>query len=1695
MSSSITGESRLVTGLSEGTEYWFQVRARGDGETLVVEWGPYSNAVSARTPRTVQTPEGVLATALDTDSITVSWDSERGVRYYRLERALRAAGPWTGVSSTIPGSATSRTVNGLASNTRHHFRLSAYGDGDVFTQEWSDPSETESAYTHFHFTPGTVRPGGSSTNTWEVPAGVTGVYLEADFPTGSSREDSWGDILVILGKGLDPHSVGGESDSGLVSGASAGSLLNISVAGNFYDRSPGDVSLTFRLGSSTGPVLARGTARSVRPPPPPPTVVRAAADDRDSITVSWNSRTGVAKYHLERGTSGTGPWTTVDDDVTGTGSRISHSAGSLAPNTRHYFRVSAYGNGTAYAGAWGTPSGPVSAITYFDFMPRPIGPGRISTNTWEVPAGITRVHLVADFPTGSSREDSWGDIQLILGKGLPTLTVGGESDSGVLSGVSAGSLLNISMPADFYDRVPGTVTLTFRLGSPTGPVLATATARSSPPPPPPPTVVRAVADDSDSITVSWNSRTGVAKYHLERGTSGTGPWTTVDDEITGTDTRISHSAGSLAPNTRHYFRVSAYGNGTAYAGAWGTPSGPVSAYTHFDFMPRPIGPGRISTNTWEVPTGITGVHLAADFPTGSSREDSWGDIQLILGKGLPTLTVGGESDSGVLSGVSAGSLLNISVPADFYDRVPGTVTLTFRLGRATGPVLATATARSVSPVPPPPDGVEASPASTSSITVSWDELAGAARYQLQRGDSSTGPWTTVSSTITGESQAVTGLAEGTTYWFQVRARGDGTNLAAQWGPYSDAVSGRTLSRVTAPTEVETDPESISSITVSWDEVEGASRYQLQRASSSSGPWTTVSSFIGGESRLVIRLSEGTEYWFQVRARGDGETLVEEWGPYSTPVLGRTLSRVPAPEGVETDPESISSITVSWDEVEGASRYQLQRASSSTGPWITVSSSITGESRLVTGLSEGTEYWFQVRARGDGETLVEEWGPYSNAVSARTPRTVQTPEGVSAIALDTDSITVSWDSERGVRYYRLERALRETGPWTGVSSTIPGSATSRTVNGLASNTRHHFRLSAFGDGTTYAGAWGTPSGPVSAITRFDFMPMPILPGASSTNTWHVPPGVGPVYLAVDFPDGSDREEHWNDIEITVAFSSGTDKSSDTHEVAGESDSGILDTAGAGAQVRITVPDDFFDRAPGEITLTFHLGDSDGPVLAIGKARSRRPAFQFLPRPLDPGETSSNSWEVPDDVSGVYLKVDFSREVARDEAWGKIGILIDGTKEHEIGAKADGGELDDADSGSLVSLSVPENFFDVSEAEVTLEFRKDSLSGEILAVATVNSKAPLFRFTSSSLNSPMVPGDVSVVWDIPVGASRAVYLDVDFPDGTDREDEWGDLRVLTSLEGVSTGVTTVGEEGDSALLSSAVINSQVRVDVPEDFFDRTPGEVVLNFRFRNRSGPALATAAIRSEAQPATPLNGTVSVDQPGDSVTLAWTAGTQPSGANPDHFTVVVPGEQGAAPLYSGLENSDELQVVIDGAGDLGLSGNHTAEVRHCNAAGGCSEALRIPFYLAPPLLRISGLISSLDRKATDGFKVRATRLVTDKSYTIEISTSGHLSLGQLCPGQDRNLVIPSGGNSFSLELTVLGLCGGNGQHRGQADTERQRQGGSGNVGAGHGRTHGTTGPGPRRSSVVREQHRPDLGRHPRSGGSPGQVQTGPHGPQ
>ena len=91
------------------------------------------------------------------------------------------------------------------------------------------------------------------------------------------------------------------------------------------------------------------------------------------------------------------------------------------------------------------------------------------------------------------------------------------------------------------------------------------------------------------------------------------------------------------------------------------------------------------------------------------------------------------------------------------------------------------------PTAPAPTGVSASPG-TESVDVSWNSVADASAYKLERREGTSGSWTVESSAISGTRHTVSSLDCTKTYYFRVSAKGDGDPYSTTFGDASSAVS-------------------------------------------------------------------------------------------------------------------------------------------------------------------------------------------------------------------------------------------------------------------------------------------------------------------------------------------------------------------------------------------------------------------------------------------------------------------------------------------------------------------------------------------------------------------------------------------------------------------------------------------------------------------------------------------------------------------------------------------------------------------------------------------------------------------------------------------------------------------------------------------------------------------------------------------
>lgn len=91
----------------------------------------------------------------------------------------------------------------------------------------------------------------------------------------------------------------------------------------------------------------------------------------------------------------------------------------------------------------------------------------------------------------------------------------------------------------------------------------------------------------------------------------------------------------------------------------------------------------------------------------------------------------------------------------------------------------------------------------------------------------------------------------------------------------------------APSGLRIENPTTSSLDISWDAVAGAASYELFRAGSSSGPWTSSVHDGTGTSWTDSGLTPATTYYYAVRAANTDET-----SPLSSPVPGTTAAGTP-----------------------------------------------------------------------------------------------------------------------------------------------------------------------------------------------------------------------------------------------------------------------------------------------------------------------------------------------------------------------------------------------------------------------------------------------------------------------------------------------------------------------------------------------------------------------------------------------------------------------------------------------------------------------------------------------------------------------------------------------------------------------------------------------------------------------------------
>ena len=728
--------------------------------------------------------------------------------------------------------------------------------------------------------------------------------------------------------------------------------------------------------------------------PAAPTVT-GGNDAQGRPTLKWNAVSGAAKYEVYRARSRSGDYIKYST-VTGT----SYTNTSYIENgNTYYYKVRALdANGTA--GAWSS----VVSVTYKQTLPAPTVTGGNDTQgrptlKWKAVSGAAKYEVYR----ARSKDGDYIKYSTVTGTSY-TNTSYIENGNTYYYKVRA---LDANGTAGAWSSI---VSVTYKqtLSAPT---------------------VTGGNDAQGRPTLKWNAVSGAAKYEVYRARSLNGDYIKYST-VTGT----SYTNTSYIENgNTYYYKVRALkSDGTA--GAWSS----IVAVTYKQTLSAPAVTGGNDsqgrpTLKWNAVSG------AAKYEVYRARSKD-----VTYTKYSTTTGTAYTNSSYLTSGATyyyKVRALDANGNAGPYSAV---VSVTCRL-KLTAPTVTGGTDAQGRP------------------TLKWNAVSGAAKYEVYRARSMNGDYVKYS-TVTGTSYTNTSyLANGTTYYYKVRALGsDGS-----YGPYSTPVSVTYKAPFGAPL-VTGSKDSQGRPALKWDKVTDAAKYEVYRARSKDGTYSLMSTQSATGYTNTSYLANGTTYYYKVRALKANGTA----SAYSS-VVTITYGTVPTPAApaMRSAKADSAGITVSWDTAANAVTYNVYRTADAGSSWTQVASSVKGSSYKDTTVKKGVKYGYKVRGvAADGKTL----GPMSpTGVTAKVTAASTTPDYVKLTSARrvTGGIQLTWESAADAKTYNVYRKVDGASGWTLLASSVSGT-TYKDTSGKSGTTYAYTVRGVAADGKTLSRTYNT-----------------------------------------------------------------------------------------------------------------------------------------------------------------------------------------------------------------------------------------------------------------------------------------------------------------------------------------------------------------------------------------------------------------------------------------------------------------------------------------------------------------------------------------------------------------------------------------------------------------------------------------------
>lgn len=315
----------------------------------------------------------------------------------------------------------------------------------------------------------------------------------------------------------------------------------------------------------------------------------------------------------------------------------------------------------------------------------------------------------------------------------------------------------------------------------------------------------------------------------------------------------------------------------------------------------------------------------------------------------------------------------------------------------------------------------------------------------------------------------TDIVVGNTYYYWIRAyvmdsqydeKAQANKPVRVYGEYSDAAG--ILARLDRVTGVQASSASYQSNNVTWNAVGGADGYYVYYAAAPQGPFLLAGQATGNLACTFLHqttvdgaaLITGVTYYYKVSAYSlQQQVVVSE----DSEVAGATTKLMPA-QNVKVTSKDYKSLEISFDQVDGASGYEIYRSTKSNKGFKKIATLKKNNkvSYLDKKCSTGKKYYYKIKAyRKTGAATV-----YSDFSEQKVGTAVlNTPKMGRTSLASGDTVKLTWKKVNGAQGYQIYRSDAKKGKYKKVQ-TVKGNVNSTLLGGQENGYTFYYKVRAY-----------------------------------------------------------------------------------------------------------------------------------------------------------------------------------------------------------------------------------------------------------------------------------------------------------------------------------------------------------------------------------------------------------------------------------------------------------------------------------------------------------------------------------------------------------------------------------------------------------------------------------------------------------